>query len=193
MALVLGILGLQGDFALHARSLHRLRIPHRLVRWPEDLKDCRGLILPGGESTTFLNLMDKTGLRDAIIDFARDKPLMGTCAGLIVLATRVQGHHMKTLGLIELEAKRNAFGRQINSFQATVHLPSFSENPSFEGVFIRAPQIVSTGDNVQALGFFQDQVVMARNRNMLVMTFHPELTPDTRIHHFFYHSFVQSA
>ncbi|MBN1895626.1 pyridoxal 5'-phosphate synthase glutaminase subunit PdxT [bacterium] len=193
MAKALGILGLQGDYALHARALHRLGIPHRLVKWPEDLKDTSGLILPGGESTTFLNLMEKTGLRDAILRFAQEKPLMGTCAGLIVLATRIQNQKMKTLGLIDLEAKRNAFGRQIHSFQAPVRILPFQDHPSFDGVFIRAPQILSLGGETQALGFYQEQVVMARNRNVLVMTFHPELTADTRIHRFFYQSFVQTV
>jgi len=193
MAKVLGLLGLQGDYALHAKALHRLGIPHRLVRWPDDLKECSGLIFPGGESTTFLNLMDRTGLRDAIVNFAKDKPVMGTCAGLIVLAARVQNQDMKTLGLIDLEVKRNAFGRQIHSFQAPVRLLPFPDHPSFEGVFIRAPQIVSIGKETEALGFYKEQVVMARSRNVLVMTFHPELTPDTRIHRFFYHSFVQTG
>ncbi len=180
-----GVLALQGDFARHLQSLKRLRLPVRAVRWPEELNGCAGLILPGGESTTFVNLLKKTGLADAIIQFASSRPVMGTCAGLITLATEVVNDTMETLRLIDLKVERNAYGRQVDSFFDSVRVPHFESSPSFEGVFIRAPRIQSLGSGVTPLAWHGDDIVMARNERVLVCTFHPELTKDTRIHRYF--------
>ncbi|MBN1782482.1 pyridoxal 5'-phosphate synthase glutaminase subunit PdxT [bacterium] len=180
-----GVLALQGDFARHMDSLKRLRCPRKLIRWPEDLETCAGLILPGGESTTFVNLLGKTGLKKAICDFAEKSPVMGTCAGLIILAGEIVNDNMETLGLIDIRVERNAYGRQVDSFTDTVHVPMFEDKPVFEGVFIRAPRIHAYGGDVMSLGRHGQDVVMARNRRILVCTFHPELTSDTRVHRYF--------
>jgi len=185
-----GVLALQGDFAKHLESLKRLRVPVKAVRWPDELNICRGLILPGGESTTFVNLLKKSGLYEAIIAFSIDRAVMGTCAGCITLSTAVLNESMKTLGLIDCKVERNAYGRQIDSFFDTVHIPIFQENPNFEGVFIRAPKIHTFGNHVEALGFHNSEVVMARNQRILVSTFHPELTRDTRVHRYFVETMV---
>lgn len=188
-----GVLALQGDFHLHIQLLEKLRIPSRAVRWPDDLSGCDALILPGGESTTFMNLMNRTGLGESIRSFAQEKPLMGTCAGLIVLATDVVKNHIDPLGLINIRVERNAYGRQIDSFSDSIHVPVFTDRPEFNAVFIRAPKILSLGNGTEALGFHSDQVVMARNERVLVATFHPELTRDHRIHEYFYRRFVKRA
>ena len=191
MSVTVGVLALQGDFARHIDALKRLRISAHAIRWPEELEQCQGLILPGGESTTFVNLLEKTGLAETIVHFASAHPVMGTCAGLITLAATLVNQSMKTLGLIDLKVERNAYGRQIDSFMEPVDIPVF-ENPVFEGVFIRAPKIRSMGAEVEALGFHHDDVVMARNERILVCTFHPELTRDTRVHRYFIEDMVLS-
>lgn len=191
MADTVGVLALQGDFARHLESLKRLHVSARAVRWPDELEACRGLILPGGESTTFVNLLRKTGLYEAIIAFAIDRPVMGTCAGLITLSTEVVNGAMDTLGLINCQVERNAYGRQIDSFFNPIRIPMFRENPAYEGVFIRAPRIRSFGADVEALGFLEQEIVMARNRRILVCTFHPELTRDTRVHRYFVQEMVE--
>ena len=185
MVVTVGVLALQGDFALHQKSLKRLGVNGRTVRYPEELKHCQGLILPGGESTTFIKLLNKTELFDKIREFAESHPLMGTCAGLIALAKKISNDNFKTLGLIDIEAERNSYGRQVDSFIDKINIPIFEEKPEFEGVFIRAPRIRSLGKDVETLASHGDDVVMARNKNVLVMTFHPELTKDARIHRYF--------
>ena len=190
MGMTVGVLGLQGDFARHQASLKRMGVRTRVVRWPEELDGCDGLILPGGESTTFVKLLKATGLFDGIRAFAKDRGVMGTCAGLVTLATRVSNPTVPSLGLIDLEVERNAYGRQVDSFVDHVRIPVFDDKPEFEGVFIRAPKIVSLGRGVEALGFHKDDVVMAKNERVLVTTFHPELTRDLRIHAYFVETFV---
>jgi pyridoxal 5'-phosphate synthase pdxT subunit len=180
-----GVLALQGDFALHVRSLRRLGAEARIVRSPAELEPCKGLILPGGESTTFVNLLRKTGMFDAVREFSKQRALMGTCAGLITLASSVVGSTLETLDLIDLSVERNAYGRQVNSFIGPVALSWARDLPEFEGVFIRAPKIRSLGKDVEALGRCGDEIVLARNKRVLAMTFHPELTDDTRIHEYF--------
>jgi 5'-phosphate synthase pdxT subunit len=190
MAKTIGVLGLQGDFALHLKALKRIHTSAKVVRWPDDLSGCDGLILPGGESTTFMNLMEKTGLREAIPEFAKSHPLFGTCAGLIVLSSEVIRNGFAPLGLIDLAVERNAYGRQIDSFSERIQIPLFPDNPVYEAVFIRAPKIHRLGSSTQALGFHREEIVLARNENILVATFHPELTNDPRIHEYFIREFV---
>lgn len=190
MAKKVGILALQGDFALHAGSIERSGARSKEIRRPEQLKDCDALILPGGESTALVKLLNEANLMEGIREFAKSHPIMGTCAGLILLATKVVNYEIKTLGLIEMSVERNAYGRQIDSFIDEIYLFSFMDKRAFEGVFIRAPKIISFGKNVKGIGFFQNEIVMARNDNILVMTFHPELTQDHRIHAYFINNFV---
>lgn len=185
-----GVLGIQGDFALHVQSLKRIGVDSLIVRYTEELKSCDGLILPGGETTTFIKLLNKTGLFESIREYGKSHPLMGTCAGLISLATRVSNDHIETLGLIDVEVERNSYGRQVDSFIDDIQMPILKEKPQFEGVFIRAPKILSLGDGVEALGYHGDVIVMVRNERVLAMTFHPELTEDGRIHQYFVDEFV---
>lgn len=190
MKKMVGVLGIQGDFALHQKSLKRTGIDSIIVRYPEELNRCDGLILPGGESTTFVKLLNKTGLFDAVRQFAEKHAVMGTCAGLITLAKRLTNDSMETLGLIDMEVERNGYGRQVDSFVDKIHVPVFKDKPEYEGVFIRAPRIRSVGEGVEALGYHGEEIVMARSNRILVTTFHPELTKDKRIHQYFVDEFI---
>lgn len=190
MGRTIGVLALQGDFSLHQQCLEKIEVPSIRVRKPEDLEECDGLIVPGGESTTFVKLLKETGLFEAIRTFAKTHPIMGTCAGLIALATSIQNDPMDTLGLIDVTVERNAYGRQIHSFVQNVFIPIFPKNQEFEGVFIRAPRILKLGKNTEAIGFLGEEPVMVKNERILALTFHPELTQDTRIHRYFLESFV---
>lgn len=185
MSKTVGVLGLQGDFALHEKSLKKTGVKTRIVRTPGELEGCDGLILPGGESTTIVKLMKKAGLFEAVRDFAKGHAVMGTCAGLIVSATDLKDPSLDTLGLIDLSVERNAYGRQVDSFTDGVTVDILNGKPMFEGVFIRAPKILSVGKETEILGRHGEEIVMARNERVLVMTFHPELTPDARIHRYF--------
>ena len=190
MGKTVGVLGLQGDFALHERSLKRTGVQTRIVRWPEELEGCDGLILPGGESTTCVKLLKKTKLFEAIARFAETRGVMGTCAGLITLAKKIVNDGLETLHLMDVEVERNAYGRQGDSFIDTVTVPVLKDKQTFEGVFIRAPRIHEVGRGVEVLGTYGDEVVMARNERVLVTTFHPELTNDVRIHRYFVDVFM---
>jgi pyridoxal 5'-phosphate synthase pdxT subunit len=188
--MIVGVLALQGDFALHQRSLEMLEIRAPKIRRPGELDAIDGLIVPGGESTTFTKMLRETGLFDAIRIFASEKPVMGTCAGLITLASRLLNDNMETLGLINLEVERNAYGRQVDSFTAPVRFPGLPPDSEFPGVFIRAPRIRSIGAGTEAAAFRGDEPVAAMNGNVLATAFHPELTDDTRIHRFFVERFI---
>ncbi|HHZ91896.1 TPA: pyridoxal 5'-phosphate synthase glutaminase subunit PdxT [Candidatus Poribacteria bacterium] len=181
----IGILALQGGFELHAQMLAILGVDTVYVRKPDQLVSCHGLIIPGGESTTLMKLMREGGLFESISDFAADKPVFGTCAGLIMLAMDSINDNLVTLNLIDLSVERNAYGRQIDSFIDSVEIRINGAIDSFEGVFIRAPKIVAVGEGIDILGTHSDDVVLAENDQVFVATFHPELTNDVRIHQYF--------
>ena len=183
--MIIGILAIQGDFELHQKVLSKIRIDNILVKTLQDLNKCNGLIIPGGESTTFVKLMKANNLFNSVIAFSRKKAIMGTCAGLIILAEKVHNLELETLKLIDIEVSRNAYGRQIDSFIDHFELSINNNKSLFEGVFIRAPKIVRMGEGVRSLGFHKNDVVLAENDNVLAATFHPELTEDTRIHEYF--------
>lgn len=185
MGLKIGILALQGDYYKHGQAVTKLGYEPVFVKDNQTLNQCDKLIIPGGESTTFLYLIDKLELRPALLEFGREKAIMGTCAGLITLAAEVKQSPYKTLGLIDIKVNRNAYGRQIDSFIDTVEL-YFNDTPiSFEGVFIRAPKIESCAPGIKKLGLHKNDTVVAANENILVTTFHPELTDDLRVHQYF--------
>lgn len=186
----IGVLALQGDFEMHQKALKRLNVHAPKIRTPEALEACDGLIIPGGESTTLVKLMKKFLLFESIQKFNRNRPVFGTCAGSIVLATKLSNYKMDILGLIDITVERNAYGRQVDSFFDTVQIPVFKNKPFFEGVFIRAPKIKAFGKHVICLGYHRKEVVMARNERVLVCTFHPELTQDTRVHRYFVEEMV---
>jgi 5'-phosphate synthase pdxT subunit len=183
----IGILALQGDFDKHASMIDTLGATPMLVRQAPDLDSCDGLILPGGESTTLSRLMDKHSLRDAIIRFGRQKPVYGTCAGMILLASQLQSstNGVYPLDLINITVERNAYGRQLDSFIADVQLEFAETTSPFSGVFIRAPKIIDMGQSVTVLGRYQDTPVLVQSGQVLASAFHPELTDDDRIHRFF--------
>ena len=179
-----GVLALQGSFARHRRMLEAVGAPAREVRTPRDLEGLTGLVLPGGESTTMLKLMEREGLEEAIRRFhGEGGALFGTCAGLILLAARVTGPDQRSLGLLDVDVERNAFGRQIDSFETD--LDWTEDERGIRGVFIRAPRIRRMPDGVRALSHLDGEPVLVRADRVLAATFHPELTDDTRLHRYF--------
>jgi 5'-phosphate synthase pdxT subunit len=180
-----GILAIQGDFAMHAKMLDALAAPWMLVKHPEDLEAVSGLIMPGGESTTMLKLLATEGIGAAIKEFAgRGKPIFGTCAGAILLAKEVLNPPQERLGLIDIAIERNAYGRQIDSSVQAGECPALTDHP-VEMVFIRAPIIRRVGEGVRVLGRCRNLPVLVEQGNILAGTFHPELTDDPTVHQYF--------
>jgi 5'-phosphate synthase pdxT subunit len=167
----IGILAVQGNFREHASMLRRLGAEPVEVRKPEQLDDLDGLVIPGGESTAIARLVRLYGLEEAIRSFER--PLFGTCAGMILLDRR-------HLGLVDLEVSRNAYGRQVASFEADLELAG--EDEPLRGIFIRAPRVAEAGPEVEVLAELDGEPVLLRQGRVLVAAFHPELTEDTRVH-----------
>lgn len=181
-----GVLALQGDFALHAAALARAGATAVEVRKPGALDDVEGLVIPGGESTTLLHLMRTWGFLEAIPRFhASGRPLFGTCAGLIVLAREVENPGQPSLGLIDVGVQRNAYGRQRESFEVEGEVRLDAGPVPLTMVFIRAPRITRVGPGVDVLGRHGDAAVMACQGSVLVSTFHPEMTDDPSVHRHF--------
>ncbi len=182
----IGVLALQGDFSLHAKALARIGVDATEVRKPEELEAVDGLIIPGGESTTLLKLMDADHLVPALEKFhAAGKPIFGTCAGLIVLAREVLNPKQFSLGLIDVTVERNAYGRQKESFEANGEAGLSGGPGPLPMVFIRAPRIRRLGPEVTPLASHRGECVMAREGTVLVAAFHPELTDDLTAHRYF--------
>jgi 5'-phosphate synthase pdxT subunit len=182
----IGVLALQGDFAMHARALKRCGAEVVEIRKPEQLADIDGLIMPGGESTTLLKLMDLWGFVPAVEKFhGSGKPIFGTCAGLILAARDVTNPAQSSLGLIDVGVERNAYGRQRESFETQGTATLDGRPVPIEMVFIRAPRIRRVGAGVETLARHGDEAVMARQGSVLVATFHPELTDDPTVHEYF--------
>ncbi len=177
-----GVLALQGDFEAHRATLARLGAPALLVRSPQELEQASALILPGGESTTIGKLLERFGLMEPIRRRAEQgMPIWGTCAGLILMAREIEQSDQPRLGLMDIAAARNAFGRQVDSFEAEICVPALGETP-VRGVFIRAPYVSRLWGSAEQLAAFQGRVVAVRQGNLLATSFHPELTDDTRFH-----------
>jgi 5'-phosphate synthase pdxT subunit len=185
---VVGVLALQGDFREHKEALRRLGVEAKEVRKPEHLLGLKALIVPGGESTTIGLLAQKWGLLEPLREFARSgQPLWGTCAGMILMAKEVVDGvpGQPLLGLMEITVRRNAFGRQVDSFEADLPV-SVLGNPPFHAVFIRAPVIERVGAGVEVLAALEDGTAVAvQHGNLLATAFHPELTRDDRFHRYF--------
>ncbi len=181
-----GILALQGAFWEHLEMLRQCEQEVILVKKSSELQKVKGLIIPGGESTTIAKLMVSSNLGERIIDLYNQTniPIFGTCAGMILLAKEVEGQQQFTLGLVDIAVRRNAFGRQIDSFEAELEIAGITP-PFFKGIFIRAPYITQAGEKVQKLCYFNQNIVLAREGNILVSSFHPELGNDLRIHQYF--------
>jgi len=182
----IGVLALQGDFTLHARVLEQCGVAAVEVRKPVELDEVDGLIMPGGESTTLLKLMDAWNFVPALEKFhSAGKPIFGTCAGLIILAREVESPKQFSLGLIDVTVERNAYGRQRESFEASGTVRLDTGPIQLEMVFIRAPRIRRVGPGVEVLAEHGGEPVMARQNRVLVATFHPELTDSTAVHRSF--------
>lgn len=172
----IGVLALQGDFDAHARALSAVGYDVRLVRRPADLDCAEGLVLPGGESTTQLRLLASSGLQAPIVRLIRDgAPVLATCAGLILLARTVTDPEQKSLGLLDVAVARNAWGRQLDSFEGS------SDVRRLPLVFIRAPRIRAVGGGVEVLDTFRGEPILVRQGNVVGATFHPELTGDATV------------
>ncbi len=190
----IGIIAIQGDVEEHVRAMEKalaergekgevVKIKHQGI-----VKSCDAIIIPGGESTTIGRLMVREGILPEIKEAAEvGKPILGTCAGMVLLAKEGDEEVAKTrqplLGLMDVKVKRNAFGRQRESFEVLLKMSLFEE--PFHAVFIRAPAIIKAAENVDVLATFNDRVVAAKQRNIIALSFHPEFTEDSRIHHYF--------
>ena len=181
-----GIVALQGDFSAHARMCRSIGADTVEIRTAADFDGCTHIVLPGGESTTILKLFEFHDLSKSILHAAKSgTPILATCAGVILLAHRITEDGQKSLGLINIEIHRNAYGRQVESFEADLSIPTIGNEP-FAGVFIRAPIIASTGNGVDVLSTHRDRPVLVRQGNIIGATFHPELSGDTRLHEMFF-------
>jgi pyridoxal 5'-phosphate synthase pdxT subunit len=182
----IGVLALQGDFHEHREAMERLQVSTGEVRLSRDLDGLDGLIIPGGESTTIVRLLRSSGLLEPLQTLAHeDFPMWGTCAGMILLAKRLDETGIPALQAMDITVRRNAFGRQVDSFEAELSVPILGDVP-FHAVFIRAPIIEDVGPGVEVLARLTDGTpVAALQERLLATAFHPELTPDTRIHQFF--------
>lgn len=182
----IGVLALQGDFAEHMAALRNTRVETIEVRVAADLDRVDALVIPGGESTTITTLMREYEIDQKVKALAaQGLPVLGTCAGMIVLAQHIVGMEQASLGLIDIDVRRNAFGRQVDSFEADLKIPVLGELP-VRAVFIRAPIVERTGPSVQVLARLSNGTpVAAQQGSVLVTAFHPELTSDTRFHRYF--------
>ncbi len=187
----IGVLALQGDFREHREVLERMAVPAREVRVPQELEGLDGLIIPGGESTTIVRLMRTSRLLEPLRKLAADGlPVWGTCAGMILLARRLDASGVPALEAMDIAVRRNAFGRQVDSFETDLDIAGLDGGP-FHAVFIRAPIIEDVGSGVAVLSRLGDgTIVAARQDRLLATAFHPELTQDTRLHGFFLNQLV---
>ena len=179
-----GVLALQGAFAAHSDCLTSIGVQSIEVRNPEQLSSVDALLMPGGESSTMSQLLESSGLFDPIAARIADgMPVFGTCAGMILLASEILDGRsdQRSFSAIDISVRRNAFGRQVDSFEATVN----SSVGDFHGVFFRSPRIERVGEDVEVLGSINDEPVLVRQGNVLAASFHPELSNDARLHEYF--------
>lgn len=181
----IGVLALQGDFEKHLQTLQRCGVKAQEVRKVSELEGIDGLILPGGESTTIGRLMNRYSLDKAIRERVREgMPLYGTCAGLILMAKQIEGSDQPRLGVMDIVVERNAFGRQIESFEVDLPFKPLGD-PPVRAVFIRAPIVSRVQPGVEVLAEFEGKMVAVQQAHLLATAFHPELTEDTRVHEYF--------
>lgn len=181
----IGVLALQGAVREHGNALRACGVEPVEIRYREQMKEVDGLIIPGGESTTVGKLLIRYDMLEPLRKMGQDGfPIFGTCTGLILLAKDIAGSDQPRLGLMDITAERNAFGRQIASFEADLPIAALGET-SFHAIFIRAPYISKVGPAVQVLAQLDQKILLARQGNLLAGAFHPELTPDLRIHQYF--------
>jgi 5'-phosphate synthase pdxT subunit len=179
----IGVLALQGAFDVHAKRLDELGASAHLIRKPDELASMDGLVLPGGESTTFLWHLERAGFYDVLDAFVRTKPVFGTCAGCILLAKEVRNPPQRSFGVLDIAVERNAYGRQNDS--VILNAPTRLPGGAMEMVFIRAPRISRIGPGIEILAQREDDPVLVRSGRILAATFHPELSEDRRVHELF--------
>ncbi|MDK2886153.1 MAG: pyridoxal 5-phosphate synthase pdxT subunit [Thermosipho sp. (in: thermotogales)] len=180
----IGVSGIQGDFREHKQMLEKMGIETLVVRKPEELDFVDALIIPGGESTTMIRIMKMTGFYEALKNkIIEGFPVFGTCAGMIVLSNEVVNFPQDSLKAIDIKVERNAYGRQVDSFETDVNL-KFSSDP-FRAIFIRAPKVVEYDNSVEVLSEYENSPILLRQGKILVASFHPELTDDVRVHEYF--------
>ncbi|HSS66390.1 MAG TPA: pyridoxal 5'-phosphate synthase glutaminase subunit PdxT [Gammaproteobacteria bacterium] len=183
MSKTVGILTIQGDFDKHRKLLERLGVAVRPVLYPKELDEIDGLVIPGGESTTISKGMQRLGLFEPLRRLiAEGLPVLGTCAGAILLSREAKNHAVPVLGVLDVTAKRNAYGTQVDSFAATLNGTADHDLEGLRCIFIRAPQLENPGREVKVLARVDDKAVFVQQGNILATTFHPELTNDNRVH-----------
>ena len=182
--MMIGILALQGNFIQHKKFVDKIGVQNILVSHPNQIDKCESLIIPGGESTTISKQIDNNKFRKKLIEFALVKPILGTCAGMIMLSSSRPIENMSPLNIMDFNIKRNAWGSQVYSFSANINL-NFDESRSFHGVFIRAPKISNIGKDVHVLATFDGEPVLLSDGMHMVSSFHPEIGEDYRIHEYF--------
>lgn len=189
--MIIGVLAIQGAFFEHMDVLKRLNVQGKLIKKVSDLEDIDGLILPGGESTAMAKQMKENGLFEAITHKINEGcPVMGTCAGLILLSKEISNQPVQTLGVMNIRVKRNAYGRQLDSFSTFASIKKISETP-LELVFIRAPYIEEVGDGVDVLCVVDNHIVVAQQNHCLALAFHPELSGIDVIHQYFIDTMIK--
>jgi len=192
--LTVGVLALQGDYELHQRQLDALGVNHTQVRLPEQLDRVDGLIMPGGESTTMNILIDRFGLRDPLRQFALERPIYGTCAGMILLAHRIVDNQsgVEPLDLIDIDVVRNGYGRQVHSFEANLRIPlnGMQDCSAVLAAFIRAPRVIRTGKKVRIIASYRGDPVLVSQGNILASSFHAEVGGRTGLLEFFVSTFL---
>lgn len=183
--MVIGVLALQGAFREHMKCLENIGVQGKLIKGNKDLEEIDGIILPGGESTAMGKMLIDFNMKDNLSNKIKDGlPAWGTCAGMILLASKINGENKGHLKVMDIDVKRNAYGRQLGSFSTKEMIPNISKNP-VELVFIRAPYINKSGDNVEILCELNGNIVAAKEVNMLATSFHPELTENLAFHRYF--------
>ncbi len=182
--MLVGILALQGNFAMHKKALDKLSVKSIFVKYESDLNKCDALIIPGGESTTMTKLIDEHQLRNSILEFSKKKPILGTCAGMIMLSNTPKTKHVSPLGILDFEVCRNGWGRQVFSFTQTTTL-DLDGIIEFQATFIRAPKVLSINENLTIHGKLNDEVIYLSDGFHMATSFHPEFGNDTRVHQYF--------
>jgi pyridoxal 5'-phosphate synthase pdxT subunit len=184
MKKTIGVLALQGDFAAHQKALERAGAKAVEVRTPDELANVQALVIPGGESSTMMKLLNETGLKEPLREFASRKPVLGTCAGAILVAKGVSNPVQEALGVFDIDVERNAYGRQLDSRIVNLQ-PEGLDGGDLEAIFIRAPIIRRVGSGARVLARYNGDPVLVEQGRHVVATFHPELTGDARVHQLF--------
>jgi 5'-phosphate synthase pdxT subunit len=182
--MIIGVLALQGNFAMHQKMLTRLDTPSILVKYPHELEKCDGLIIPGGESSVISKLIDSHELRDPLLEFAKTNSIFGTCAGMILLSSTENTPNINPLFIMDFTVTRNAWGRQIFSFSKEIHV-DLAGGIKLMATFIRAPKVVKISDSIQVLSTLNEEVILISDGSHLASSFHPEFGIDTQIHNYF--------